>query len=467
MSKFHVGDKVRILDGSKIKNYAGFWVDDMAKHIGEVYTIKLVKDFTNPARVGYRMDRSAYIWDERGLELVTAKPKFKVGDKVIGNKAASGRYGYTKEGWIGTVTKVFETPKHAEDFRAIGPCGDGNQEFGLESKYFDLYTENQKIVITTDGKTTTAGLYDGKQRIKEAKAICAPTDTFDFNYGASLALDRLTGFVRGTVDQTLEEKSDWDKFIAEKIAFQMTDDKFDAFLAEVEKRFPTLRWGGGEKPTDWKPSYGSSCYFRVVDGELLWGSGSPSVEVVPWVNDGLLNCRIRIIDGRDNCCGFESGKIYTIKDGEIFGGDFFGLPTTGKLKDLDDLKYYFAPDAEKNSLSHSGGLSHFSARGVEYKVLPDTLDWNKFAHGNLEVRVNKNNFDEFMKQCKAKKFAWADGEECNPWKDFESLSKFDRAFVMAIGAVPGKYVWITFNAEDDSLKWRSKHDEDVDEYEFI
>lgn len=51
----------------------------------------------------------------------------------------------------------------------------------------------RKIVITTDGKTTTAKLYDGRETIREAKAVCSDSDTFDFNIGAGIALARLTG----------------------------------------------------------------------------------------------------------------------------------------------------------------------------------------------------------------------------------------------------------------------------------
>lgn len=51
----------------------------------------------------------------------------------------------------------------------------------------------QKIVITTDGKTTTARLFDGKKLVKRAEAKCAPSDTFDFAVGAELAVKRLMG----------------------------------------------------------------------------------------------------------------------------------------------------------------------------------------------------------------------------------------------------------------------------------
>lgn len=190
MAKFKVGDKVRILDGSKIKNYTGGWQETMAKFVGEVYAIKEVLKYS--MKQAYRLDiselRYGFIWDERGLE---AACKFKVGDKVRAKVGAP--YWFTTDGWIGTVTEVFNTPRYGNDFRAIGPCGSKDREFALKEEYFDLVEDKQKIVITTDGKMTTAVLYNGKQRIKEAKAACAPDDEFDFNKGAAIAFERLTG----------------------------------------------------------------------------------------------------------------------------------------------------------------------------------------------------------------------------------------------------------------------------------
>lgn len=48
-----------------------------------------------------------------------------------------------------------------------------------------------KIIITTDGTTTTARLMDGKATLRTATATCSPSDTFDFDKGARLAFDRL------------------------------------------------------------------------------------------------------------------------------------------------------------------------------------------------------------------------------------------------------------------------------------
>lgn len=253
MAKFKVGDKVRILDGSKIKDYTGGWNKMMGERVGEVHKITQVYEiWGNSPCAAHELDVNEFCrfckWDERGLK---AACKFNVGDKVIGNKKAN-RYGYTREGWIGTVTEVFNTPMYGYDFRAIGPCGGEDQEFGLEEECFDLIPTD-KIVITTDGKTTTAVLYDGKKRIKEAKAVCAPDDEFDFNKGAAIALERLTGQAYGKVENTLEEKSQMDRFIAGEIALRVPKEKIDKFLKECEKR--DLRWCSGKKATEYVPDY--------------------------------------------------------------------------------------------------------------------------------------------------------------------------------------------------------------------
>ena len=67
------------------------------------------------------------------------KMKFKIGDKVIGNKEANSQYGVTREGWIGEVHRVLDN-----DY--IEVYGDSNfgykTDYTVDSKYFDLYTGN-------------------------------------------------------------------------------------------------------------------------------------------------------------------------------------------------------------------------------------------------------------------------------------------------------------------------------------
>ena len=118
--------------------------------------------------------------------------KFKVGDKIVGNH--STRYAFTKLGWKGVVIRV--------DDCCFDAKGDGNIDHngvfhGLEYDYFDLLPNKdkkekpEKIVITHDGKTTTATKYCADGSKVTATARCAPEDEFDFNVGAKLAVERL------------------------------------------------------------------------------------------------------------------------------------------------------------------------------------------------------------------------------------------------------------------------------------
>ncbi len=47
------------------------------------------------------------------------------------------------------------------------------------------------IVLTSDGKTTTATMREGKQVVKRVKAVCSPEDTYDYDTGVKLAFERL------------------------------------------------------------------------------------------------------------------------------------------------------------------------------------------------------------------------------------------------------------------------------------
>jgi hypothetical protein len=68
MSKFKVGDKVRILDGSTIKNYAGGWCTNMKKYVDTITTISYVCKICS-GKIGYAChDTGHYIFDKRGLE---------------------------------------------------------------------------------------------------------------------------------------------------------------------------------------------------------------------------------------------------------------------------------------------------------------------------------------------------------------------------------------------------------------
>jgi len=68
MNKFKVGDKVRILDGSKIKDYTGGWA--MIGYIDNVTTILGTTKRGDRNAYTLHVDNGSCVYDERGLELV-------------------------------------------------------------------------------------------------------------------------------------------------------------------------------------------------------------------------------------------------------------------------------------------------------------------------------------------------------------------------------------------------------------
>lgn len=128
--KFKIGDRVKILDGSKINRYTGGWSADMRKYCGSIAAV-IERGTTLDGRKYYSLVsngdnsdiKTALMFDERGLKMAN---------------------------------------------------------------------EERKIVITTDGTTTRAALYDGHKLIKEAFSTCSKEDVFNFETGAKIAFERLT-----------------------------------------------------------------------------------------------------------------------------------------------------------------------------------------------------------------------------------------------------------------------------------
>lgn len=162
-SKFKVNDLVKIKDGSNILDFYGGWIEKMGDYVGETAKIRRIKEVSHGKSAAY-LYGNPWVWDTRCFELVSKektptfkkytnntiviyrdeqrvvaldkrtgekavakcspedkfdfevgaklafdrllskKPKFKVGDKVIGNGKAS--YTVTNEGWKGVVIAV-------------------------------------------------------------------------------------------------------------------------------------------------------------------------------------------------------------------------------------------------------------------------------------------------------------------------------------------------------------------------
>lgn len=110
---------------------------------------------------------------------------FKVGDKVKVVKAA---FSPEFNGNTGTIDAIDEKDERAR-YRVITDRG-----FLVWCVSVEPVKEKRPvIVITTDGKTTTATMRQGKTILKTASARCGKRDSFDFAEGARIAFERLQG----------------------------------------------------------------------------------------------------------------------------------------------------------------------------------------------------------------------------------------------------------------------------------
>lgn len=129
--------------------------------------------------------------------------EFKVGDRVkVVKKGEAPIYNNAIVGDVGKIiaegTKRwfvrFDIPR-LHYHTGCGCCEPRHGYWCTPDMLQDLSLD-EKIIITTDGVTTTARRYIGKELQGTAEAKCSPSDTFDFEKGANLAFGRLIG---GTV----------------------------------------------------------------------------------------------------------------------------------------------------------------------------------------------------------------------------------------------------------------------------
>lgn len=190
--------------------------------------------------------------------------KFKVGDRVRlvkdCDKAKAGMVGILAAEKGCSLGIRFDKPfKHGHSL--FGKCETG-YGYWVIPDCLELVDGN-KIVIITDGKTTTARLYDGEKVIKAAKAECSPEDRFDFKIGAKIAFDRL-------VDNEIESPR---KYYDGKVVFSEDTGDFKKGVlyvfrsdGSVEDFFGNPVFSGGQKVTH---AYNSFDDLEGFYGEIV------------------------------------------------------------------------------------------------------------------------------------------------------------------------------------------------------
>ena len=116
---------------------------------------------------------------------------YKVGDHVVIEKSNIENSKRRYAGKSGTIINILDYQDN--EYRYCVHPDDWITTTGIYCKVKCLVKEpcNDKVVITTDGVTTTANLYSKNTKVRTATAKCSPDDEFDFAVGAKLAMERL------------------------------------------------------------------------------------------------------------------------------------------------------------------------------------------------------------------------------------------------------------------------------------
>jgi len=130
---------------------------------------------------------------------------------------------------------------------------------------FEEQSTNSKIVITNDGKTTTATLYSNGKKAGIGTAICHDDDEFDIYTGSTLALLRLEKSEKET------EMTDWEKFVKGEVDMRVPKKYIRNFLSRSEKDSLTFKG----MMSDW--------YLRWLgqDGDSIVVSVNRKIEKIP------------------------------------------------------------------------------------------------------------------------------------------------------------------------------------------
>lgn len=122
------------------------------------------------------------------------KQKFKVGDRVRVVRGIAhhmnGKTGTIIPDKPGTIC-----PELGRYVQFDEPTSDGRTFVWAYLEKLELINPQKHpvVVITSDGKTTTATMREGKKVLKTATAACSDKDTFSFDEGARIAFERLQG----------------------------------------------------------------------------------------------------------------------------------------------------------------------------------------------------------------------------------------------------------------------------------
>ena len=331
MSKFKVGDKVRILDGSKINNYAGGWITKMGRYVGEIHEVSNVIHLSSDSR--YILEGVNYVWDERGLE--------RCGNETI--------VIYRKDNEVIALDK--RTGK-----KAIAKCSpEDTFDFNVGAKLaFERLMNGNKESITVEDMRKKLKNYCSDMNCRDCKLhspVCRCGNKTHFmtkdntgNYEMSnKEIKAAFNIVFGTGIKEVKTKGQHKFKVGDivkcnnTVRYCFTDDDMtrckvtnvseDGKYISVEilehKRGSTCKFYGFE----------SNCFDLVEEDPKLY------------------NGKIIFTKGDRT---FKTGHIYEVKDGRINTDQSGRIPIEKPLKDIEDVKDYFTGNLDGNRKRKKG-----------------------------------------------------------------------------------------------------------------
>ena len=283
MSKFNVGDKVKIVDKWNEHTYQNR-DGEMDKWLGKVMTIREITPWGS-----YFMEEdetehcgTGWLWNDACIEGLAKVNKFNVGERYKVGANALVEAGNTIE-----ITGVDCNRVYYKTIEAVAGSNKVSDDFDARSafaeKLIPVTGDEEKIIITRKGNKTYAKRYVNNTVVEKALARCNPVDEFDFNIGAKIAFDRLLGIEASTVNETEDM---WKLFVEHKVSVHVTRENIMDFLRECEKR--GFKWRTCQKATEESPfDYENidECWIDYgFDGNYL-GYWHPMSEYTPPVHE--------------------------------------------------------------------------------------------------------------------------------------------------------------------------------------
>lgn len=357
MSKYKVGDKVRIVSAWG-KGFRQNRDGKMDKWLGKTMTIRKVTPHGYYLMEEDKTERDGTGWCWFDACIARLANKFNVGERY--------KVGGDSEYEAGNIIEITDVKGHMVYYKTIKGKADIRQKFDEMSIFANdlvpITEQNdstKKIVITTNGKTTTAKMYDGKSCIKVSESRCCPSDAFDFQTGAEIAFNRL-----------FEKSHFWEEFKAGKLCVKVDEENIPEFLKSCENN--RIMWHNGKNATEFNP-------FEVQKdiGELLSIAGLTLCEKYVYLT---------VVDGVMMCCEQNKNGLTEVEfSPEQFDWNAFKSQNLAVVVTRETIKSFLS-EAENHGCVWRSGLK--------------PTKWNPAEEHGLEKTYlygikNSDNFGEF------------------------------------------------------------------------